>query len=458
MKTGFFNLNSKMYFFKIEDGIIEISNTNGVNFVKFFEKWNCKNEFISDVQELHVNFFPNWNNGIILHNHTLEYIDGKERFEIIGYIEFKNGIEHDICSIDFSFKELNSFFKTNKVFDDMTLDENNNIGIKIGDSNNVTSQKKKIVINNQEIEYYYYIKRKLNTVGDKMLYANSIARFELKNKLKSFKDIVMIYNKLHIYYSYISYRQNILDNEVQLYSIDEENKVYPCGKFYYTQRKDYNLNIDVDENYINKHIINYENINLIEDKIMQAIIDKKIFIRHIPRNQVEGNQISLDRVVNLTSAFEWEFTELFPEGVKHSKQTCKMLNDLEEKLNNLKQDCNSKQKRIINKTIEIMYEDNLEGKLKFAYNKLKAFSKPILDQLISLNEVNNEARIFSELGKLRNDFAHGHMHIEIDSDGVLGAIFLSRFIYVMQLYRLGLDENNIKKCINNLYTKIYLDD
>lgn len=62
-------------------------------------------------------------------------------------------------------------------------------------------------------------------------------------------------------------------------------------------------------------------------------------------------------------------------------------------------------------------------KLKSEYDKLNTFLKTILDYLISFNEANDKSRIFTELDKLRSYFVHSHIHIEIDSDGVLGTTF-----------------------------------
>lgn len=45
---------------------------------------------------------------------------------------------------------------------------------------------------------------------------------------------------------------------------------------------------------------------------------------------------------------------------------------------------------------------------------------------------------YTYIQKLRNDFAHGNMDIDIDSDGLIGIIYLERLIYIMQLKRLGL--------------------
>ena len=103
------------------------------------------------------------------------------------------------------------------------------------------------------------------------------------------------------------------------------------------------------------------------------------------------------------------------------------------------------------KTIENIGKDNLESKLIFTNKELKEVSEIFLKYLCKLNDIKSENEIFTNLQKLRNDFAHGNMEIDIDSDGFVGIIYLERLIYIMQLKRFGLDDNNIKKAVNNLF-------
>lgn len=76
-----------------------------------------------------------------------------------------------------------------------------------------------------------------------------------------------------------------------------------------------------------------------------------------------------------------------------------------------------------------------------------------LKHLCDLNYKNNKNRIFTCLQKFRNDLAHGNMgiNIDLDLDGLVGIIFLERLIYIMQLKRLGLDDDNIIKAIKSLF-------
>ena len=200
-------------------------------------------------------------------------------------------------------------------------------------------------------------------------------------------------------------------------------------------------------------IVDY--VKTIDDKILQAIIDENIFIRNIPENELERNKITPQSFVLVSSAFEWEFNQLFPNGVEHSKVQLNEIEEIKNDLMQLSDNYDKTKKKAIKKIIENIGKDNLESKIIYANKKLGYMSEMFLKHLCDLNSINNKNRIFTCLQKLRNDFAHGNMDIDIDSDGFVGIIYLERLIYIMQLKRLGLDDDNIIKAINGLFCNRY---
>lgn len=184
---------------------------------------------------------------------------------------------------------------------------------------------------------------------------------------------------------------------------------------------------------------------------MQAIIDEKIFIRHIPENEIKRNQITPQIFVVISSAFEWEFSQLFPNGVKHRKTKINKIEEIKKDLLQLSSNYDKTKSKIIEKIVENIGKDNLESKLIYTNKELKDASEAFLQHLCSLNHIKYKDKIFTNLQKLRNDFAHGNMDIDLDSDGFVGIIYLERLVYIMQLKRFGLDDKNIKKAINKLF-------
>ena len=69
--------------------------------------------------------------------------------------------------------------------------------------------------------------------------------------------------------------------------------------------------------------------------------------------------------------------------------------------------------------------------------------------------MNDEKVIYKDMGhrlaEQRNDFDHGNLNKDFSDLAMLDIIFLERVIYMIQLKRLGLDNYNIKNCINDLF-------
>lgn len=447
MKYGSFTYNENEYLFTIDNGKMKVANKNGIDVIKMFLSWNKKATFVKSLQYLEVRFFPLANKGIIFHQDSLEFIDGGEFIDIIGYIEFENEKE-EINGASIEFEELNYYLDTNKSISNIDYSED---GINIALSKSIKTSKKSFKVKNKKIEYWYELNNQYNNKSKDIFSLATTINFDFGDKVDDYSLLTDVYNINHIYFSYISQRQNIVDNIITLLSIKKDN-ITKVGKFVFNKKKDININMNISPEEIEEHIIRYDNIEPIESKMFESIAKHELFLRHIPRNQVERNQISDGRFLSHTSGFEWEFDQMYPNGI-HKESTINKSIKLSKKLDTLEFD--SWEKGIIRNTKKHMLDISLEAKMNKVYEDLHTFSVPILNQILSLNEVNDKKSIFKEVNELRNNFAHGEIKIDYGSDGILGIIYLERMIYVMQLKRLGLDDENIKKCINSLFTIIF---
>ena len=304
----------------------------------------------------------------------------------------------------------------------------------------------KIIVLISNDEYYKlndletYLVQKIMRNNNSINVINSISN-ELEVDTCEAEEFVSIF--LNNYDSIFEYKKQ---NKAMNIS-GEKGKYFPVA-----QMTLFIHNIDeAEENYIKKYHINYDYIKTIDHKILQAIVDEKIFIRHIPENELKRNQITPQSFVIVSSAFEWEFKQLFPNGVEHTKTKINKMEEIKNDLLQLSVNYDKQKNKVIKKIVEDVGRDNLESKIIYTNKKLSNISEIFLQYLCNLNYIKNKNKIFTNLQKLRNDFAHGNMDIDIDSDGFVGIIYLERLIYIMQLKRFGLDDENIKKAINKLF-------
>lgn len=447
MKSGYYIYNNEKYRFELDDEYITVVNENGVDWKKLVDNLNGKYKEKHSIQILKVKLFPNWNDAIIFHNYNLDSIGSTSTFKILGIIEFKYE-EQRINALNICAKELEYIYDSSRVLDGFKYDEKGNMNLLIKPFEQVNSIKKQIKLRNTIIDYRFEINRKISTKNiNNYFIANTILKFEWDNFTEVYELIYDIIMTVYTFISYLYYRQNINFESIDLLNRDENGKYFTIAKMTI-----YTHNIDrVDEDYLKKHYIDYNYINTIDDKILQAIIDENIFIRHIPENELKRNQITPQSFVIVSSAFEWEFKQLFPNGVEHNKTKMNQIADIKTDLLELSKNYEKQKGNIIQKMIENLGKDNLESKLIYTNKKLKEVSEVFLKHLCNLNDIANKNKIFTNLQKLRNDFAHGNMDIDIDSDGFVGIIYLERLVYIMQLKRFGLDGDNIKKAVNKLF-------
>ena len=448
MKSGYYIYKNEKYIFELEDNCITVVNENGyVDWEIITDNLNGKYEEKDEIQILKVKLFPNWNDAVILHNYNLDSIGYISTFTILGILEFKTQ-EKNINAINIYAKELEYIYDSKrKILGTYKNDSEGNMNFSIKSFKEANSIKKQIKVDGTFVDYSFTIKRTFPTKDiNNYLNIDSILKFEWENV----KDYTFIYDLIIFGYNfivYLCYRKNIKFKSIDLLSRNENNQYLNIGEMTI-----FIHNIEeAGKNYIKKHYIDYENIKTIDNKILQAIVDENIFIRHIPENEINRNQITPQSFVMVSSAFEWEFKQLFPKGIEHDKKKITNIKEIKCDLEKLSDNYNNAKKKIIFKAIDEIGKDNLESKIIYVNKKLKEISSGFLENLCKLNNVKNKNKIFTSLQRLRNDFAHGNMDINIDSDGFIGIVYLERLVYIMQLKRFGLDDKNIKMIINKLF-------
>lgn len=447
MKSGYYFYKNEKYNFELKDEYITVANQNGVDWKKIIDNLNGKYKEKDEIQILKVKLFPNWNDAVIFHNYNLDSIGSISTFKILGILEFKTQ-EKNINAINIYANELEYIYDSKKrILDSYKNDIDGNLSLTIKSYKKVNSIKKQIRMDNTMLDYSFTVGRTFPTKNiNNYLNIDSILKFEWKNT----QDYKFIYDVTLLGYkfiSYLDYRRNIKFKNIDLLSKNIDNQYNTVGKMtIYIQ--DFK---EAEENYVKKYHIDYENIKYIDNKILQAIIDENIFLRHIPENEIKRNQITPQSFVMVSSAFEWEFRQLFPGGVEHRKKKIDAIKDIKSDLDKLMANYNSEKKGIISKVIDEIGKDNLESKIIYTNKKLKGVSSVFLENLCELNNVENKNEIFTSLQQLRNDFAHGNMNINVDSNGLIGIIYLERLVYIMQLKRFGLDDDNIKRAVNKLF-------
>ena len=250
---------------------------------------------------------------------------------------------------------------------------------------------------------------------------------------------------------FLTYRQNITFKEVYTSFLNEEELYEKNGVVLINDE----FVLAEDEEIISKRFIPLDYVYSIAHNILQGISDNTLYTRHIPLSYDDSHTITESSFVLTTAGFEWEFSQLFPEGKAKKQARINAEAIVNEELIQLedKYSCkNGRAKKIINKLHDFVDLTGLDTNLDYTFNQLDDITKIFANQLYRMND---EKVIYKDMGhrlaEQRNDFAHGNLNKDFSNLAMLDIIFLERVIYMMQLKRLGLDNYNIKNCINDLF-------
>ena len=185
---------------------------------------------------------------------------------------------------------------------------------------------------------------------------------------------------------------------------------------------------------------------------MEDIASNKLYLRHIPKSYDSGQHIDAAKFIMLTSAFEWEFRRIYPNGVKKSEAALAV-------------------EKTATEEIEILFRRST-GRLRNKYRYLKKRIKddPLQSEIVQvgtdfaeiinlfgerLYSLSNEKLIYSEMGQRladqRNHFAHGDLDKDFIDLSLLDLIFLERIVYAMQLKYYAIEAPKIQSAINDLF-------
>lgn len=183
--------------------------------------------------------------------------------------------------------------------------------------------------------------------------------------------------------------------------------------------------------------------------LFKNILKDSIFISHLPEKRIDRYYVDDSSIAKDSSAFEAEFRYLFGSDALESDEETKSIEDEIEKEITDKINRNSgKRKKIYKNLKKHIHDQSLSNKIEYCLEKYKAPLSSFWQKHLSSYSTTDVAET---CGGIRNAVNHGRKKDD-ENMPVADAFFALRaLIYVMQLTRLGLDEELIKHAIEHLY-------
>lgn len=357
-----------------------------------------------------------------------------------------------IDRISFSSPEINCIHPVNQAFSySFDMNNFNNDGVltlTTADFQSTTTEKQTFMVDDVEVDVQFSISRKLSTkIGDAPLSLTSCMIFEFK-PTNDYEFILTLWYIAKQFIQFLCYRKNISISEVELSAPHENGRHEKFATMHILNECE-----EIEFDRLKKGCyIQQKYISGMEGRILSDIAASKIYLRHLPETYANGRHIDAARFVMITAAFEWEFHRSYPDGVGKSEATINVEKSASEAIQSLVDSSTGKLKNKYKFLKRLIKSDSLQSEI---IQMGKDFDDIVGRFGRHLYKLNDEELDYKEMGSRladqRNHFAHGDLDKEFIGNSLLDLMYMEYVIYAMQLKFYGIEDDNIKKAINELF-------
>jgi len=373
--------------------------------------------------------------------------------KVIAYVKFKYD-RNSIDRISFTNSEINAIHPVNKSFTfslDTDFEEFNQTGVislTTKDFDSTTTATQTFTVDGKAVTSYFCISRGINTkLGEPPVSLNSTLMFEFE-PTNEYDFIFRLWRIAKDFLAYLCYRRDVYLPTAKLSApcVNETHEEF--ATLYVVGEDDHPSIEDIKKGrYIKQELIAGH-----EGQILTDIAANKLYLRHIPESFNSGRHKDAAKFIMLTSAFEWEFRRIYPNGVQKSETTLAVEKAATEQIENLFKNSTGKLRdkyRYLKKRIK---DDPLQSEIEQIGTDFAEIIDIFGNRLYSLN---GEKLVYSEIGKRlgdqRNHFAHGDLDKDFIDLSLLDLVFLERIVYAMQLKYYAIEAPKIQNAINDLF-------
>lgn len=364
---------------------------------------------------------------------------------IFCYIVYTLNCSGKINRMRFYGIDIDKIYPVNKAVNSVSFDKNGSVGISTKSINDSKSETLFFKVKENKIGISFIITRTINSVNSNPIQLFSMMEFTFE-ETDNFVFIKTLFHYARMFIQYLCYRKEINISRITLCFINDKSHIIEHAYFFLCE------NCGDADGGEKGRVILQSYIAGKEAEILQSIANNTIFAKHIPKTYYDSKIFDAARFIMVTSAFEWEFSQLFPNARLRSDKRITAESKAEKEIDLLAKESKGELKKIY-KYLKLRIKDRtLESKICYAYNELKDILAIFSKQLYSINYHNFKYKdMATRLSSQRNSFAHGHMDKDFKGEDLLDIMFLERMIYSMQLKRIGLSKENIQFAINNLF-------
>ena len=391
---------------------------------------------------------------IFMNGSTL--IANKDTFVIrpVAYIIITR--DRDVISrISYKCQELDLIYPVGQAYNVDFTDNNNDVIFKAETKsvNDLNTEGRDFSFDGQNIKISFSISETVHTKINRPLEFASILHFEVENIKDYFFVYRLSYGALN-FFQFLCNRTNISFESIELATPLQNGLHEKFAEL--TLIRDMTLdNYDV----IKKRFIPYKDICGFEHILMQEIANKTLYLRHLPDSYRLNSRIDAASFVMITAAFEWEYSNLYPNGFPKKRRVVNAEEAARKTIDIIIEQ--KKNAHVDKKELEIYYNfrdeigsfDSLESKIMHVRKDLSSIVDLFGKYLYKINHItiSEYNKMGNRIANQRNKFAHGNLSKDFDELSSLDIYFLKMIVYSMQMRKINIPDKNIKDAINNLF-------
>mgnify|MGYP000861462597 CR=1 FL=1 len=344
--------------------------------------------------------------------------------------------------------EITHIFPTTIALNKFDWEMNGKIGVSTKSFDETTTAKESFCMGDKELLIYFGISvSSTYKTGESPISLNSTMFIEFF-PTDDYKFIVNLIKIAKQFIQYLCYRKNVIFSRIEISAPTSKG----LHETFAVLHEAHENNIEEIYPIEKERLIKYDYLKGHLGSILNDIVNQNIYLEHIPESYEIGRHINAGRFVMITAAFEWEFKRNYPVGIEKSLKTREAEDNISNIIDKLIKENTGKSKEILKFLKKLIRSDNLASRI-IEYGKHYGNISDIFGN--HLYSINDEKLNYKEMGKRlsdqRNHFAHGDIDKEFIGLSLLDLVYLEYIIYIMQLKFYGIEDDEIKHAINDLF-------
>lgn len=254
------------------------------------------------------------------------------------------------------------------------------------------------------------------------------------------------------FFKYITYRQNVELDDIQVFKINNNGLRENIGIFIWCDKR---LEKETNKNAENQ-IISFDILGKKTAKLFTLIKNGTFAYAQICNSLEDRCHYTTDRNILLLTAFEREFRAIYGENYERSESFITTKTEIENLISEYAVNKDGKGKKAAKeiKRFVSKLDSNYGQRLKIAFEDCEEILKPFVRKAygnisFSYNEKTDE--ISERMNEFRNYLAHSKLDFEIEAIHLCDLKMVEELTYAIRLKKLGLNVFKCQKAINELF-------